>query len=52
MLSAQRFVLIFLSDLTLLLNVAELVDEGYLVLTFDNFAIKVLVFLDVSIALI
>jgi hypothetical protein len=51
-LSTQRLVLIFLTDLTLLLDFAELVDKGYLVLTFDNSVIKILVFLDVSIALI
>jgi hypothetical protein len=51
-LSTQRLVLIFLTDLNLLLDFAELVDKGYLVLTFGNSVIKIIVFLDVSVALI
>jgi len=51
-LSTQRLVLIFLTDLTLLLDFAELVNKGYLVLTFGNSVIKIIVFLDVSVALI
>jgi hypothetical protein len=51
-LSTQRLVLTFLTDLTLLLDFAELVNKGYLVLTFGNSVIKIIVFLDVSVALI